>query len=597
MEDPLVQLSAVIILGIGAQWLASAIRLPSILLLLVAGFIAGPATGLLDPKGLFGDVFAPFISLAVGIILFEGGLSLRFSELPDIRRVLLQLLTVGVLVTWVTSALAAYFILDFDPTVAALMGAILVVTGPTVLGPMLRYIRPSGPVSPILKWEGILIDPIGAILAVIVYEVVSSGALEEATLVVVMNVFYLIIGDVVIGVIGALIMVWVLKHELIPEELHNPVSLMLVVAVLNVADLFQDEGGLMAVTVMGVILANQKWITVHHIIEFKENLRTLLISTLFILLSAGLTRQHIASMHWGEAFGFVAVLIFAIRPLSVVLSTIRTTLSWRERLFLAWMAPRGIVAASVSSIFAIRLIFKGIEGADEMIPVTFLVIVVTVALYGLTAPILARVLKIAETSAQGVLFVGAQHFSRDLGKALVRQNIPVMFIDRNSDYVNGARLDGLRCYLGEVTEEGVADKLELTGIGRLLALTPSDDVNSLASLRFEEVFGRSEIYQLPTASEGEESEGPSRDTRFRGRSAFDVSLSNRGLAQRLSQGFVVKTTKLSNRYDYAMFQQTHGQKAIPLFIFSPTGQMTIVVADQPPAPKPGDTIISLAPTM
>ena len=370
-EHILFYLAGIIVLGVAAQWLAWRIGLPSILLLLVIGIIAGPVTGWLTPDALFGELLSPVVSLAVALILYEGGLTLKIAELRKVGGVVRNLVTVGALITWVVSGLAAYFILDLGAPLFVLLGAMLVVTGPTVIAPLLRHIRPTGAVGPALKWEGIVIDPIGALLAVLVFEVIQIGATGEATVHVAVAVLKTIVFGGGLGLAAAAILILVLSRHWIADHLESAASLMLVVATFAAADWLQAESGLLAVTVMGFALANQKRVDIENIVEFKENLRVLLISSLFIVLAA---RVNLADLGAVAPRGllFVAVLVLIARPLAAFVSTLGSTLSRGERLLLCWMAPRGIVAAAMASVFAMRLEAAGHDGAATLLPITFI---------------------------------------------------------------------------------------------------------------------------------------------------------------------------------------------------------------------------------
>ena len=344
-EHVLVGLASILVLGICARWLAWWVHLPAILFLLLCGLVVGPITGMLNPDALLGELLLPIVSLSVAIILFEGGLSLRFSDLPQIGRVLRHLVSFGAAVTWIISAVAAYTVAGLDPALAVLLGAILVVTGPTVITPLLQDIRPTGPVGSILRWEGIVIDPIGATLAVLVFEGIVADGFRQAATVMALGVVKTVVIGGILGFLGARTLMLILKPFWAPDFLHNPLTLMIVITVFTLANLLQAESGLLAVTVMGVLLANQRTISIRHIVEFKENLRVLLISSLFILLASRLRLDNLMLVGT-RSLEFLAILVFVARPAAVALSTIRSGLSWRERVFLAWMAPRGIVAAS-----------------------------------------------------------------------------------------------------------------------------------------------------------------------------------------------------------------------------------------------------------
>ncbi|UCG86557.1 MAG: sodium:proton antiporter, partial [Gemmatimonadota bacterium] len=493
MESLLIQLAAVVVLGIGATWLSWRFHLPSILLLLVVGFLAGSVTGLLDPDALLGDLLFPVVSLSVAVILFEGGLSLDIAELRDIGRVLRNLITIGVLVTWVGATLLARVLLGFDWDLATLLGAILVVTGPTVIVPLMRHVRPSHRVGSAIKWEGIVNDPLGAILAVLVFEVIIGGGQEFSADTVVVVLTALAAGTI-LGLAGAALLVVALRRYWIPDFLQNPGALAVALAVFATANLLQEESGLLAVTVMGSALASQKLVSVRHIVEFKENLRVLLISILFIVLAA---RIPVSALLETSVSGllFLGGLIVLVRPAAVALATLRTRLNWRERCFLGFMAPRGIVAAAVSSIFALELVQSGHQSAEQLIPITFLVIVGTVLVYGVAAAPVARWLRVASPDPQGLLIVGADPWIRSVAELLQREGVEVLLVDSNWAHVAAARQSGLRAQYGNVLDEQAMDALDLDGIGGLLAVTSNDEVNALAALHFGEVFGRARVYQ------------------------------------------------------------------------------------------------------
>jgi len=345
----------------------------------VAGLVVGPFTGLLDPQELFGKLLFPMVSLAVAVILYEGGMNLRFRELrkQKIFGIFLRIGTIGAATSWVISSVAAHYIIGFRWPVASLLGAILVVTGPTVIGPMLRHLRLRGRVGSLLKWEGIVVDPLGAILAVLVFTVVRSNEFQTGLIEASIEFGKTLLIGIFFGCAAAAVLVLALRRFWIPDSLHNPVSLMLMFASFAAANAIQDEAGLLAVTVMGIFLANQKWVSIRHVIEFKETLTVLLISCLFVVLAARLRIQDLLELGWDSVL-FVCVMLFVARPVAIFAATIGTSLPWRERFFLAWMAPRGIVAAAIASVFAFDLLGEGYPRATELVPVTFLTVFVTV---------------------------------------------------------------------------------------------------------------------------------------------------------------------------------------------------------------------------
>ncbi|MTI86803.1 MAG: sodium:proton antiporter [Balneolaceae bacterium] len=590
----LIGITSVIIFGVGAQWLGWRLKLPAILLLLISGIVAGPVLGLVEPDRLMGDLLTPFISVSVAIILFEGGLSLRFSELKNVGGVIGNLVSIGAVLTWILSSSFAYYIFGFGWELAVLLGAILVVTGPTVIIPLLRQVRPAGQVGSILKWEGIVIDPIGAMLAVLVFEVILSSGLSEATSLAVMSIVKTVFFGTVIGLAGAGLLYLLLKKHLLPDFLQNPVSLMVVVAVFTASDMFQHESGLWATTVMGVALANQKAARIHHIIEFKENLRLLLLSALFILLAARVELSNLLNnLNW-EMLAFLIFLIFIVRPAAVYLSTIFSSLNWKEKLFLSWMAPRGVVAASISSIFAISLIQNGFAEAEQLVSIVFITIISTVAIYGLTAPWVARKLGVAKPIPKGFLIIGAHDWALDIAKAIQDVGGKVLVADSNWKNISKARKQNIDTYYGNVLSEYALEYIDLDGIGRLLSLTPNDEVNTLAAIRFSEIFGRSHVFQLPPNSKTSKEESKDVSKSLTGRTLFKEDLNFDRFSSLESQGRVIKTATLTETFTFETYKETYQNEAVPLLLVSKDNNILPFVIDNPPTPQIGDIVISLS---
>ena len=583
-ENLVVGIGSLITFGIGAQWLAWRLRIPSILLLLVSGFIAGPVTGLLDPDAFLGELLLPVVSVSVAVILFEGGLSLRVTELGGFGGVVRNLVTIGGISTWAVTAVCARFILGLDPSISILLGAVLSVTGPTVIIPLLRHVRPVGYLGSILRWEGIVIDPIGAVLAVLVFEVILSGGFKEATSLALIAVLKSLLIGGAAGVAGAAVMVMLLGRYWIPDFLQNPVTLMMVVGVFAVSDFFQEESGLLAVTLMGMILANQERVTVKHIIEFKENLRVLLIGCLFILLAARLDPGDLALLG-SNSLVFLAALIVVARPVGVLLSTIGSRLRFKERFFLMCMAPRGIVAAAMASVFSLRLMEMNHPQAELVVPLTFMVIIGTVVIYGLGAAPVAGLLGVARPNPQGVLIAGAHPWARAIASALKEEGFDVLLVDNNWANISQARMSGLPAHFGSILSERLPKELDLSGLGRFMAMTQNDNVNSLAALHFSDVFERMEIYQLAPGDAKRTS-----DT-LRGRLLFGEGINFSFLDRRFRSGMVVKTTHLTEEFDFEAFKTRYAD-AIPLFLINENRELSVFTADKPPQPKPGQTLIS-----
>nr|HPR06946.1 sodium:proton antiporter [Denitromonas sp.] len=406
-DTTIATIAAIGVVGGACQWLAWRMRLPAILFLLIAGIVAGPIGGWLDPDALLGDLLFPFVSLAVSVILFEGSLTLKFSEIRGIETVVRRFVTTGALVTWVIVTLATQWITGISWGLATLFGAVMVVTGPTVIVPMLRTVRPTMHIANVLRWEGIVIDPIGALLAVLVYEfLVSSGTAGGAVGATLMVFLKLISVGSLAGIGVGYLVGEALRRDWLPHYMFNVATLAAVMGAFALSNALSHESGLLAVTVMGIYLANRKGVPVEEILSFKESLSLLLITALFILLAARLDLSLLLGLGWGAVQIFLVVQ-FVARPVNVLLSTRGSTLSWRERGLLAWIAPRGIVAAAVIALFSLQLEQKGYAEAVLLVPLTFVIIIGTVVLQSLTAGPLARLLKVAEPGSGGFLIVGA----------------------------------------------------------------------------------------------------------------------------------------------------------------------------------------------
>ena len=559
-QQVLLSLAAIVVMGLGAQWLAWRLRLPSILFLLAVGFAAGQAgLGFIDPQALFGEkLLFPIVSLSVAIILFEGGLTLRVSELRETGKVVLSLILLGALVTWGLTTASAYWLLEFDIKLAVLFGALLIVTGPTVVLPLLRQVRPGEQIRNILKWEGILNDPLGAIVAVLVFQALFSGLSDTGgdpgLLHAVEGLLKAALIGGGLGIVGAACILFCLKRYLIPDFLQSAITLMTVVVVFALSNYLQEESGILGVTVMGLCLPNQRWVAVRHIIEFKENLRVLLISALFIVLSARISLEDLQEIGWMAAL-FAGTLILLVRPASVFLSSIGSGLSLREKLFLSWMAPRGIVAAAIASVFALRLQDTGIEGVEKLVPATFLLICSTIFVYGLTARPLAIRLGIARANPQGILFFGAHRWTRQIAAVLRDQEIDVLLADSNRASINKAKMEGFDTFFGNVLSDDSAEEMDLGPINRLVALTPNDDANCLAGLHFREAFERRELYQLSETAESERAGGA--NTQLRSRELGDGSFDYPALENLFIDGAVVKAVGLSEEFTFESLRKKY----------------------------------------
>ncbi len=582
--SPLVYLTLVLALGVIAQWFAWRLKLPSILLLLAFGFGLGQWTGVrIDDFLAVGDGHgSPLLSavgLFVAIILFEGGLTLKFSELREPGVPILRLCTITVLLSFALTGLFMWLALDYDPRLAALTGAILTVTGPTVIAPLLRHVNPIRKVASIIKWEGIVVDPIGAILAVLVFRVALASNAGAAWT----EIGVALLKMIVVGVLGALLVAkaveWLLKHHHIPDYLQ-PVFLLGVVAVcFTGSNYFEKEAGLLTVTVLGIALANQKSVSVRHILEFKENLRVLIISLLFIVLSGRIALEDLQ----GTLFKGLALLAFLIvvgRPLSVFLGLIGSRrITAAERIFIAFLAPRGIVAAAVISIFALEFEEAAAAGrfepglsevitaqANELVALVFLVIIGTVAVYGLTAAPLARRLELAVKNPTGILFAGADAWARLAAKTLKDNGHRVLLLDTNYANISAAKMLGLEAHRANILSEFAEEELDFNGLGHLIAGTPNDEVNSLATSRFVHAFGRAGVWQL-APHDKDRHHKTTASSELRGRICFTGSPTHSRLQGLTFEGAAVKKSNITEVFTLEDFRLTYqNQSAVILFM-------------------------------
>ncbi|MGD8577563.1 MAG: sodium:proton antiporter [Thiohalophilus sp.] len=591
-EHILIALAGIGLIGITSQWLSWWLKLPAILFLLVGGIIAGPVTGWLQPNVLFGDLLFPFISLAVAVILFEGSLTLKFEQIRGLQQVVRNLVSIGVLVTWAITTVATHLILDVGWQLALLFGAITVVTGPTVIIPMLRTVRPNTRLTNILRWEGIVIDPIGALLAVLVFDFIISGQGNDALGHTMLGFGTILLVGVMMGALPGYLFGLLLRNHLLPEYLHNLTTLIMVFSVFVFSNLIYPESGLLAVTVLGLWLANMKDVHIEDILSFKESLSLLFISGLFVILAARLDLNALYELGWPALYVFLAIQFIA-RPLKVLISTFRSDLNWRERSLLAWIAPRGIVAAAVSALFALRLEQEGMDKAALLVPLTFMVIIGTVLLQSATARLFASWLKVAEPDPRGFLIIGANPVARTIGLALQKQKFNVLLTDTTWENIRNARMEGLPTYYGNPMSAHADQYLDLVGIGRMLALSPVTDMNVLAGLRFRREFGAGSIYALQTAQEKEAPEKLKAGQYHRGYLLFGEDITFSKLSSMISQGAEIHDTKLSEDFGFEDFQEKYGKHAIPLFAIDPRGRIQLFVADGKMVPGSNWTILSL----
>lgn len=583
-------LAGIIILGILAQWVAWKLKLPAILPLILIGLLVGPiaaeflsedGTKWIEPiwngkEGLFpGQSLFYFVSLAISIILFEGGLTLKINEIKNVGSVITKLITLGSLVTFAVAAVAVHYIFNLSWEISFLFSGLIIVTGPTVITPILRNIPLKKDISAILKWEGILIDPIGALVAVLVFEFISVEAGGEFTKTALIEFGKIIFFGSVFGFTFAHALNFSINKNFIPHYLLNVVALAVVLGVFVLSDSFAHESGLLAVVVMGMVLGNSNSPYLKELLYFKESLSVLLISILFILLSANINMSDLWLIYNWKTVILFAVVVFIVRPLGVFLSSINSGLQLNEKLFISWVGPRGIVAAGIASLFGLKLAKIGVEGAEYITPLVFVIVLGTVLLNATTARYFAKAIGVMLTKSNGILIVGASEVSQIIGKYLVENNRHVVLIDNNFTHIENAQKLGLEAMKSDIYSDELTNNIELNDIGYLMALTGSTAINQYAINKFSSQFGENGTFRLVTIEEiNNEINNPNE-------CLFSYSDDYNSLSSLASKFPEIHEIAITNKDHYLeLIEDTNNDKdVIPLFIKDTNGELEIIASD------------------
>lgn len=584
--------AAITLVSVTAQWIAWSLKVPAILFLLFTGLLLGPGLGLLNPDELLGELLFPIISLSVGIILFEGALTLHFKELKGIGRIVRNLCSIGMLVTFAVIAWSASWLLDLDWRVASIVGAVLVVTGPTVIAPMLNTMKPVKEVDSILRWEGIVIDPIGALFAVLIFGVVTAANKGDAVYVTVFSLIEMLTIGSFVGIFAGWFTTLLIRREWLPYELHKFAVLALVLITLSVSNYISHESGLLAVTIYGMWLANQDDLNLTSVLEFKEDLSMILISSLFILLAARLDWNSVLLLG-PMILAFLGVVLFIARPLCVAISTFNSNISYKARILLAWIAPRGIVAAAVGSVFALSLAETGVKDAEKIVPLVFAVIIVTVVLQSLTATPLAKKLGLRKPDPSTILIIGGNHVARRIGLGLKELGFPVLLSDPAWENCHLARMAGLDCYYGNPQSEHAERFIPIADIKMVLALSPNRYYNALGVQYFSHLIDDNIVFSLHSGVNHNKLNRVS--STFRSRQILfrsDVTFAK--LSGILTNAGKIKTTTLGESFLWQDYQQVN-IKVVPLFVMTTAGTLKPFAIDDDYQPVTGDTIISIYP--
>ncbi len=597
-------MAAILVLGIFGQWLAWRINVPAILPLIIIGLIVGPIISLdlflgyklIDPNELMPSVtLNHFISLSVGVILFEGGLTLRLKEVRHVASTVRNLILIGPLITLAGSSLVAHFVLGMDIRIALLFGSLIIVTGPTVIGPILRSVHPNKRVATVLKWESILIDPIGALVAVLMYEFFRSGAGFAFTFTALLTFGKVVLAGVVTGIFTAWLLYLMLKRHLIPDYLINTMALAFVMLAFAGAELISPESGLLSVTLMGILLANMNIPELKNILNFKESLTILLISILFIILAAEIEPAQLQLLGWKSLVVF-AIVILLIRPLNVFISSIGSALKLNERLFISWIGPRGIVAAAIASIFSMNLLNMGTLSPQEMrdvqllVPLTFLIILGTVVIQGLSAKKVSEWLDVIKKNPEGFLLLGAHDAARKIAAYLQKEGMEVVLVDTSHTNVKEARSSGLKVIEHNILSEDMADELETFDIGTFMALTSNNELNIFSCRKFKRELAENRNYRLITRHEIKFNSLVRPKYILFGNNADFYKLID--VSRRYPE---IKELKLSSTDEFQQVMDNLPADMIPLFLKTREKHFKVILADGNTRWEDGDILVYMGP--
>lgn len=582
----------VVFLGVAAQWLAWKMRLPAIVLLSAAGLIAGPGLGLIDPGEQLGELLRPLIGLCVAIILFEGGLSLNIAELKHAASGVRRLVYLGAPLAWTFASACAFFIGGLDGATSLVFGAIMVVTGPTVIMPLLRQAALNRRTASFLKWEGIVNDPIGALLAVLVFQFFVFTGQGSGFAQVAESLGLAMLSGLLFGGVGGWLTGTAFRAGLVPEYLKSPVMLGLVLVVYVASNYMQHEAGLLAVTIMGIVIANMSLPGFGDMRRFKEYITIMLVSLVFILLTSDLDISSLTQIGWRGA-ALIAALLFIARPAAIMLATINADMSFRERVLLSWIAPRGIVAAATAGIMGPRLVDEGYD-AGVMLPLVFAVIFTTVLLHGFSLNWLAARLGLASRHRDSVVIVGASPWSTELGRTLKGLDINVLIADSSWHALREARLAGVPVFYGEILSEFAEETVELAHVRTLLAATSNDAYNALVCMSIAPEVGQSRVFQLPMGKA--EDDDPKAVTRqVRGNIAFSKDAVFERLWRNHVRGWTFQKTRLTESYSYSDFLGDQQADALTILVIGNDDAVQFIASQTEIEPKAGDTIVYFAP--
>lgn len=589
----LFEVMLIFFLGIGSQWVAWRFRMPAIVVMAVTGLLIGPVFGFINPEVDFGSLYSPIISVAVAIILFEGSLNLSFKELRGLGKPVFRISTVGAFIAWILGSLTAHYIAGLSWAVAFVIGGLFIVTGPTVIMPLLRQAKLKPRPAKILKWEGIIVDPIGALLAVFAFEIIVYLTANDPDGTALIMFFAASMFAAVFGWLCGRAIGFIFERGHIPEFLKSPAVFTVVILCFTVADEIMHETGLLSVTAMGITLANMGISSVADMRHFKENISILLISAIFIMLTASLQIDTILEIFSPNIIGYVLLMMFLVRPLSIFLSTFRTGLTFNEKLLVGWIAPRGIVALTVSSYFATILLDAGYEDAEILTTLTFGLVFFTVIAHGFSIGWLAKRLNLSMEGRPGTLIVGSNKFTVELAKSLSKVNVPIIIVDRSWQKLKLAREAGVPFYHEEFLSEQTEHHLDTIPYEYLIAATDSNSYNALVCTTFMPEYGRTNVFKVSPYDKV--SKSTEIVSKVGGRILFKHEVNLEDLIEKVNNGFVFRQTMITEQYSYKHYLDEKDEETVFLYIIKPSGKINYYSEEMRTVPSSGDIIVSLMP--
>ncbi len=578
------------LLGLTSQWLAWYFRLPAIVLLTAMGLIFGPGLGILKPEAQFGELLSPLIRVCVALILFDGGLNLRFYEYREAASGVRRLVFPAVPIAWALYSIATHYIGGINWPLALIFGAIIVVSGPTVVIPLLRQANLKRRPASYIKWEGIINDPIGALLAIFIFQYFILSAAGQSWQHIVASMVLGAGTALILGGGGSYFIASAFRRGYVPEYLKIPVVFGAVLIVFALSSSVQDGAGLLATTLFGLVFGNLNLPSIEDIRRFNETTGILLVSSVFILLTANIDLAILFNLNW-QYFLLLLMIIVVIRPMIVFISMLGSKVEFAERVLLACAAPRGVVAAAVGGVFAYDLTLRHFPQANMLLPMVFVLIVTSVVVYGFSLPFIGKKLKLAAEQKNGLLIIGASPWSIELAEVLVNHHIKVIIADASWQRLQAARMKNIPYFYGQILSERAEERIEFSEIGYILAASHNDAFNVLVCSHFTHKLERKNIVHLPVLENNEEDIRGGLDSALTGLSLFTQNYVYDDLIKLHYQGYHFRSRHFTGKFTQSDAEKIASQEEIPVFILRVNGEFSFFTQKNTPKVEIGDILV------